>query len=228
MSDTIFADGQATPSSDAALPATPALPEGLDGIVGEGKKYATVQDALRSIPHAQAHIAKLESEARAKDEAIAKARALEEVYEALTSNRQASADLLPQAGFDAATLDVVLEQKLKEREASQKRIENIKTVEAAIKGKYGDKAQDVVVEKAKELGVSTKFIEDIVAYSPKAGLELFGFKDEKAAPQSASPAGNVNTLALPQKPDAPQVPPFMRGKQSATLLEQWNAAKPQG
>ena len=62
MSDeNLFAEATATTETLVA-PQTqqPSLPEEVMALVGTGKKYATPEDALKSVPHAQAHNARLE------------------------------------------------------------------------------------------------------------------------------------------------------------------------
>ena len=77
MSETIF--DQATP--DVVETQQNAIPTELAEFVGEGKKYQTVEDALKSIPHAQSHIQKLEEEMKQAREELAKRKAAEELLE---------------------------------------------------------------------------------------------------------------------------------------------------
>ena len=63
MSETIF-DGATTPTEPVVPEVTPTntIPQELVDLVGENKKYKTVEDALKSVAPAQAHISKLEAE----------------------------------------------------------------------------------------------------------------------------------------------------------------------
>lgn len=55
-------------------PPPPVVPTELQELVGQGKKYATLDDAIKSVPHAQTHIAKLEQEAAQLREELQKER----------------------------------------------------------------------------------------------------------------------------------------------------------
>jgi hypothetical protein len=52
-------------------PKTFEIPTEVQSLVGEGKKYQSPEDALKSVPHAQKHIETLESElAEAREELL--------------------------------------------------------------------------------------------------------------------------------------------------------------
>jgi len=83
MSESNLFDGApATPTPvEPPKPTPTAIPDPLKELIGEGKKYATLDKALESIPHAQAHIQRLEEESRQLREQVASAKAVGEVYE---------------------------------------------------------------------------------------------------------------------------------------------------
>src|SRR5512139_770657 len=75
--ETIF-EGATTPVETVVTPSS-QLPQELAELVGDGKKYKSVDDALKSVPHAQKHIQTLEEEnARIKAE-LDKRRTAEEL-----------------------------------------------------------------------------------------------------------------------------------------------------
>jgi hypothetical protein len=229
MTDTtLFAETTATTDTTAApqAPAALLLPEEVVNLVGAGKKYATPEDALKSIPHAQAHIAKLEQEMQALREKEAKARSLDEVYEALVSRPNSAADTPPAQGVvDESLIDRVLDKKLEQRNIEQARTANKDAVKAALVDKFGDKANEQFQNKAKELGVSESFLTSVIAQSANAGLELFGLaKKENPAP-SASPQGSINTQALPNTAQAKTTKSVMAGASMNEMVEAMRQAK---
>src|SRR4030043_1329496 len=90
MTDSFF-NGSTDPVVETpAIPSSPALniPTEIAELVGEGKKYKSVEDALKSVPHAQQHIQTLEEEnARIKAELVAR-RTTEEILEEIRSGGQ--------------------------------------------------------------------------------------------------------------------------------------------
>ncbi|WP_033931803.1 hypothetical protein [Vibrio cholerae] len=187
-------------------PAAPQLAPEVAAFVGEGRKYATVQAALASIPHAQAHIANLEAEnQRLKQENeslkadLAKAKNLEDVVASLTVSQQPNASQVP-AGLDEQAVLKLLEQ----RDAQARAQANQVAVTNALIGKFGDgaKATEALKAKAAELGVGFDFMKDLAAKSPKAVLSYFNVESKPSAssviPQSTQTTTNFQTPPEPQ------------------------------
>lgn len=224
--ENIFAETTETTEVPATLTQTPTLPTEVMELVGEGKKYKSTEDALKALPHAQAHIARLEQEAKELREKVAQAKAIDDLYDTLNARTQTGTEATPTAPVvDESLVDAVLERKLKEISAQKQRQENLQTVSKALTDKFGEKAQEVFKKKAEELGVNESFIRDVVAASSKAGLELFGLGKQEA-PSTAAPAGGVNTLAVKSNAPAPTVKPIMGGATTADMLASWRSASP--
>lgn len=226
MTDNIFEQTPATTEQAQAPAPSISIPQEALELVGEGKKYKTPEDALKALPHAQAHIARLEEEAKELREKAAGARAIEELYETLNARGQEGSMATPAVPVvDESLVDKVLERKLQQIDLAKKETANLQEVSQALVEKYGDKAADVFKKKAEDLGVNEAFIRDIVAKSSKAGLELFGL-GKKEVPTSASPAGGVNTLALKATQPPATIKPVMGGANSKQLMDSWRAANP--
>lgn len=222
MSEDIFNDGSTPPVVDPPKP--PTVPDHLKELIGEGKKYASVEKALESLPHAQSHIQKIEQENAELRQRMAEAVAAEEVYKKLTESMNPNSSATPKAvELDEASIATILEKTLTKREQEQVAAANVNRVKEALVGKYGDKAQEMYAAKAKELGVGVDFLNEVVRRSPKAAEELFGIKPKEKAPASSTPGG-VNTAAFDNNrpPAKPQRGPLSGGD----LLSAWRAAKP--
>ena len=230
MTDTnLFSDNSATTTvtEPAIAPAALVLPEEVTGLVGAGKKYASVEDALKALPHAQAHIARIEEENKALREKAAQAKAIEDVYEALTSRQNSGEPTTPVIPvLEETMLDSVLERKLQEKQAIELRNKNLSTVKDSLTGKFGEKAAEVFGNKAKELGVNEAFLTDLAAKSPVAALELFGLAKKEALPTTAAPGGSINTQALGVTKPAPTAKPVMAGAKTEDVLAAWRAVSP--
>jgi hypothetical protein len=214
----IFDDNKTTVVTDA----TPALvlPDEVKELVGEGKKYGSVEAALKALPHAQSHIARLEAEAKELREKFAKQAAFDETVTALNPKPAATA-----TPFDASELDSVLDRKLKERAEHASREANIAEFKSAMAAKFGDKAKETFETKAKELGVGVEFLTAMVAKSAVAGKEIFGLKNSGST-ITATPGGKVNTSVLPTDPALP-VKTVMGGGKTADMVAAFRQAKQQ-
>lgn len=223
MTDNIF-DSQPTPPV-IDPPNSPQLPDHLKDMIGEGKKYASVEKALESIPHAQTHIQRIEEENRAMRERMAELKAAEEVYKKLMENNAPPGDTPPSGPVvDEASIASLLDRKLAERETQAKQAANVARVKDALVGKYGDKAQEVYETKAKELGVGVQFLNDLVKHSPKAAEELFGIKPKDASVAPSTPG--INTAALNNRPPQ-EGNAKVKGTSTEALVAAWRAAKPE-
>lgn len=223
--ETIFNDASPTPQVVVDPPKPPVIPDSLKELVGEGKKYASVEKALESIPHAQAHIARLEQEAAELRQRQAEARAAEEVYTKLmeTMNGRGGEATPPASGLDEASVAALLDRRLAEREAEAAARANVSKVKQALVTKYGDKAEEVYKAKADELGVGINFLNDVVRRSPKAAEELFGIKP-------ATPGGGISSTGSVRtdnfngtRPPQEQKPAWLSGGEDS-LVAKWRKA----
>lgn len=223
MSDSnIFDDNGQTPPV-VVPPSTPAIPDHLKELVGEGKKYATLDKALESIPHAQQHIARLEQEAAELRQKQAEAIAVEEVYKKLMESMDKENDVTHRtpAGLDEASVLAILEKRDAEAVAKA----NVARVKDALVGKYGEKAQEMYETKARELGVSTAFLNEVVRKSPKAAEELFGIKPKDTS--AGTTTGSIRTDALDNSRPPAKPKSVMSGATTDEMISAWRAAKPQ-
>lgn len=220
-------DDNAPADQQQVVPQPPAaiqLPDEVAELVGEGKKYATPEAALKALPHAQKHIATLEAELAELREKASGAHNVDELYETVQ-------DLLKKQkatpGATEVSEDVianVLARQLEQREAKQKQEQNVAAFKDALGKKFGDKAKEQFAAKAAELGLSVEALSDVVRKSAPAGLALFGLTASPGAPKPVH--GSVDTTRLhSQQPPEPQVKPVMFGAKSADVMAAWNEAK---
>jgi len=225
MTDSIFDEGNSTPPI-VEPPKPPVVPDHLKELIGDGKKYASVEKALESLPHKEGHISKIEQENAELRQKVAEAIAIEEVYKKLTESSSRSAEVTPPvAGLDEASVAALLERKLADREALALANSNTQRVKDALIAKYGDKAQEVYETKAKELGVGVQFLNEVVKKSPKAAEELFGIKGKEASVGSTTPS--INTAALNNNRPPQANTAKVKGATTEDLVSAWRAAKPE-
>lgn len=163
----------------------------LDSLVGEGKKYASVEDLAKSVGYSQKHIEQLEAETATYRSTL---------QDNIELQRQRIEQNRPSAQTEQRTDEVDLETRIRDTiaqtERDNKLAKNVNDVSEKLVSLYGSpqKANEVVKQKADELGVSIQFLMDSAAQSPKAFYAQIGLND------STRPApalhGNVNPQAL--------------------------------
>jgi hypothetical protein len=167
-------------------------PDSLAELVGEGKKYATVEAALESIAPKEEHIGTLEAELaelRQKNESLETAvKALDDI--------KAGNSKSDQTDLDPDAIARLVDSRIESKNAEKTAVQNVDTVVTAMKTKFGtaDKAKEAYEAKALELGMGVETLTEIAAKSPKAVLSYFDLKPETPAPTKTE--GSVNTEAL--------------------------------
>ena len=237
MTDSVFAPvtPEATPvvapvvaPVAAPVPATPDTlfadqlssiknPDGL-------QKYANVGDALTGAANAQSYIAQLQEQLATAEAAAAKATSQQEIMDALkpTTPEAVIPTVTGLGEEDAAALftKMMADQKVQSTNETNER-----DVSSAVIAQFGDKAKEVMVAKAAELGMTMQALQGISRTSPAAAKQLLGLSS--ATPTGIPTGGSINPAALLQQGgDAPVRVFKMTGHGSNDLNNEWarNAA----
>lgn len=169
----------------------------LAGIKNEAglPKYATVDEALKALAHSQAYIPEVKNQLTQREQELAQLRAeleqrqsLEEVVSRLATKNQPepSANQPVGSGLDESAVMKLVQQHLEQREATTVAQANQQQVEAALRAKFGDKATEVVQQRAAELGLTPKALGELSSKSPQAVLALFNASGAPAPKPSLS------------------------------------------
>ena len=232
MSDTIFnADPATEPKApDATAPTNPEVTttpvtspdpytDILKGITDDGRqKYGTVSDALNSIPAKETHISNLEKELSEMRAKLEQSTSVDAVLNKL--NEQQTTD--QSNGVDESTVLELVNQALSTNKAKESADSNITTVTTKMTEMFGDDAEKVFYDKAKELGVSAEFLNTMSAKSPKAVLSYF---PETKQTVTRTTTG-VNTAAFNTTgTDTPKTN-IMGGASSSEIVALWKASLP--
>ena len=197
------------------------IPTEAAELVGDGKKYSSVEDALKSVPHAQKHIQTLESELAAAREELAKRKTAEELLDEIKSGIQPQAT---PAGseFDQDKLLQLVDQTLEQKERQRAAKTNAESVANKFTEKFGDKAEEAFLTIAKEAGLTVQQLNSLAMNSPKVVLKLAGFGDSADKPPAHS-SGSLNTQSLGNKPQelSARVP---KGASTKDMVSAWKAA----
>lgn len=194
--DTSLFDGTDTPTDTSTQ--IDLLPE-IAELVGEGKKYRTPEEALKSVPHAQKHIQELEATLGELREELTKRATLEEAMAQLRRDSTQIADngsVAPPATAapDLESLAKIVDGLVEKREMSKVQLENQKKVVASLQSAFGEKAREAHAARLAEIGMSQEDFTSLASRSPKAALALFPEAARGSTPTSGgTTTGSVNT-----------------------------------
>jgi hypothetical protein len=176
----------------------------LDDLVGEGKKYSNPDELAKAYANAAAYIDQLKSETQGLREDLSQRQTAAEILEEIRKGAQSPAprsevgtppaDTPATPPSDEDLVKRIREVTNAEREAEKVR-KNAEEVSNRMLELYGEKANDVVREKAQALGVSVDFLRDVAARSPAAFFATVGIEATKTPPATTH-KNDVNPLGL--------------------------------
>lgn len=178
-----------TPSDQGGEPsaapnsAEPNLQIGSE-FIGEGKKYATVDDAINSIAPAQEHISNLEKEMGELREELTKRESAQEILNRIDASN--SGKDTPSAGLDKEAVAQLVNETVSQRDTQRVLDANKSEVNDKLTTIFKDKAGEVVSNKARELGVSVEYLQSTAEQSPKAFYQIMGLTDKSYSKKQES------------------------------------------
>ena len=188
----------------------------METLVGEGKKYKSTDELAKGYANADTALkarteelvqlraelnTRLTVEEQLKKIQVTKDAASNAPVDDPAKTRQDHDNALSKADLDARILEVMTTEQTK-----NKAIQNATSVTQRLIELFGDetKANEVVRQKAAELGVSAKFLLDVATQSPKAFYAQLGLDEKTQASNKQSTnapfKGNVNVAALENTP----------------------------
>jgi hypothetical protein len=178
----------------------------IDQVVGEGKKYSSVEELAKGQMNGDQYINQLKEELEGIRGELDKRLTAEEMVqeikrerEELKANQNATENTTPQYNEEAVT--DLISKTFDAREGKKVAEANINVVDAKMKELYGnDKAAQVVKDKAQAMGVSLDWLQDAAAKSPSAFFSVMGISLEggKTTTPSATVSSTTNTQAVEQ------------------------------
>ncbi len=175
----------------------------LSELVGEGKKFKDPQSLAKGKAESDAYIALL---LKQKDELVKELNtrtSLDGFLDKMKSQREAPAvvdtPVTEVAQLDDATLEQKLADLLSKREAQKTSETNAERVKRVLLDQFGDKAQVLINNKARELGMSTQDLKSLATRSPSAFFTLVGVQENQERQAAGSPVArpSVNSFATP-------------------------------
>ena len=173
--------------------------DSLKLLVGEGKKYATVEDLAKGMVHGQNHITTLETEATTFKDAQAKQTSIDDILAAIKSNGNNNQTIVDnQQPADQPVVDttqpVDITQQIKDAMANQTRensaVANTQLVTDNLSKVLGARANEIYTKVGKELGVN---LDELAKTSPEAVIRLCTGQQQQPSQQSHLPATTIHT-----------------------------------
>jgi len=159
-------------------------------LIGEGKKYATQDEANNALVYSQTHISNIEAENKLLRE---KSEATTDLLAEIKKSKEAA----PKT--DEVDFDKLVDDKLNQRFAQDTATSNLQAVDVKMKGVFGnDKAKELMKLKATELNMTLAEMQKVAEQSPNAFLAWFDFGGENANAQSNLDNSDVNTETFNQ------------------------------
>jgi hypothetical protein len=182
----------------------------LEALVGEGKKFKTVDDLAKGKVEADAFILTLQNTINSLADELKQANVsaerkthLENLMSSLTNTTKPGETKpanQPSEGSNqpATTLshdDVV--KIVEAREAAALKARNLANALAPVRKLYGEKTDEVIASKAASLGLTVEALQNLAAQSPAAFLNVVGVnnKDNSTRPMAAH--NSVNSVGTP-------------------------------
>ena len=198
------------------------IPTEAQELVGEGKKYQSPEDALKSVPHAQKHIETLESELASVKEELTKRQTTQELIDELKSGSQPVENTTQSAEINQDSVMDLVNQTLTIREKKAQAESNAKSVAAKFTAQYGDKAESTYNSIAKELNVTVAQLNELASSAPSIVLKAAGLS--AATAPVGNTTGSVNTEALTNTASPEALSAKVESGSTKDLLKAWGRA----
>ena len=189
------------------------------------QKYTDVMTALKSLPHANDHISRLEVEMEELRAEVARRQSAEDVLNRLESKTPERTEQPSGNTVDLAQIEKLVDSRLTARQLAEVHAANLKSVTGKVAEVYGDKAEAMFYSTAKEAGLSMQQINELAATAPAAVLKLMGVqgKVSNLPPKTTS---SFNTEAFNMNSQDKPSAKVKFGASSKDMVSAWHNAKP--
>ena len=193
MSNNLFSNNENDSNNQTELTGE----DSLKLLVGEGKKYATVEDLAKGMVHGQNHITTLEQEATSFRDAQTKQTSIDDILAAVkagqsnNNNQDDNQNSADQQDNGSSEVDITktVQEALATQTRNQQADTNTKLVTDALGKALGVRANEVYSRVGKELGVD---LDELSKKSPQAVINLCTEQGQSHQQQSTLPASTVH------------------------------------
>jgi hypothetical protein len=163
----------------------------LNLLVGEGKKFRSVEDLAKGKLEADRFIEQLLREKAEQQETLTKLTTEAQVQQSISQETPLT-NTKSKVG-ESPDIKALVQQTITELFAERETQNNVVEVNKKLQSTFGDRAADIVAQRASELNVGVEFLRSVAAKSPTAFYKLL---DTTGA---AQPSGSVaqSTVTTP-------------------------------
>ena len=174
---------------------TPARGSATDQLVGEGKKFATVEDMAAGKLHSDGHIETLTAEnASLRADLDGRTSAQEILAQLKEVNLKPEVLVAPTpAALDEGKITDLVKSTMTELDVEGRKTANRLVVSERLAKEWGglEASKTVLAQKAAELGVTVGFLSGVTETSPNAFYQLVGLTGVKTQVQNTPGPGDV-------------------------------------
>lgn len=177
---------------------TNSAPNPLEILVGEGKKYKTMEDLAKAYLNADEHISTLTGENAALREQVTKATTIEEVMERLNKQGQSHSQNDNSATTGSLTPEDVrklVTEAVTGLETSKTRTDNMKRANALMQEHFGEKAGAVFKEVAKTPELE-KLYKELAQVDPDEFIRRFADVPKNTTQTDSGSTTNTPTIPV--------------------------------
>jgi hypothetical protein len=181
----------------------------LEDLVGEGKKFKTVEDLARGKAEADLYIETLnrrsdelrEDYLKIREEATAQAK-LQDLIDRLegTNTRQIPQppveNLERKPEFDPTKLPSLIKEEIRRDRAEEKASSNFTQVQNKLKEQFGSNFQTILQDKMNSLDLTVEDINSLARKSPTAFFNTLGLNQQSPESLSPMPRSSTNTAGF--------------------------------
>lgn len=207
--------------TEVVSPETDIL-KSITSTTGE-QKYQTTTDALYALKHSQEHIAKIEAENTELRGSAELGDRMDKLFTKLEQEPKKSETPAAVGSIGIEDIKEVTAKVYKDLKAEDVVTGNLNKVDRVMGERYGDKAKELVAQKANDLGVGIDFLMDMAARSPDGFVSLFPAPEKSVGTSELT--GSVNADALkPNESDQDLTPKtdLLYGAPTSEVLAHWN------
>ena len=199
------------------------IPTEVQALVGEGKKYKSPEEALKSVPHAQEHIKTLEQELAEAREELTKRRTTQELLDEIKSGISYEQQTAPQEGIQQDNVMALVQQAIQQNETNKVAKTNAASVAKKFQDVYGADAEKVYNKLASDSGLTVAQLNGLATTSPSVVIKLAGFDNKPSS--VAKSTGDVNTETYNQSTTPQELSAKVkRGASTKDLVSAWKIA----
>lgn len=162
----------------------------LNLLVGEGKKFKTVEDLAKSKLAADDFINTLKTEKEGLESELTRLRVEVEKAKKTTTSETPNTT---QSSVTEESLQALVDKVVSERERTKQRTINLSDAKKYLIDNFGDKAEDTLNDQAKSMGVTKEKLLEIASDTPALFKRLF--PGTKSTTQDST-SGTTNTERL--------------------------------